>query len=70
MPIKNSEFEKFLGLTASQSAAAESISCKESLVSAIRNGRREVSKGLAKTIVDKHPQIDLYSLLFPSDQAA
>ena len=67
----NNEFERFILLAGSVSAASLLVdNCSKGLISHIRTGKREVSKSLAKQIIDIYPEISLSGLLYPSEQAA
>ena len=66
----NSEFEKFITVAGGPGSASKALACTEGLISHIRTGKRDVSKALAKSIIDKYPEISLHSLLFPNGQPA
>ena len=68
----NRELEKFLLMVGGPKAASALLdNCSTQLISHIRNGKREVSKGIAKQIIDNYPEISLSRLLYPeTDKAA
>lgn len=62
----NKEFEKFLTMAGGPSGASSMLDgCSKQLISHIRSGKREVSKKLAKQIIDLYPEISLSRLLYP-----
>jgi len=66
----NKEFERFIALSGGVLSASKQLdNCSKQLVSHIRTGKRDVSKKLAKQIIDKYPEISLIGLLYP-EQAA
>jgi len=67
---KNTELNKLIKIHGSQAKAARAIGCTEVAISQVVTGKREMPKLLAKTIVDKFPQISLYALLYPGAKAA
>ena len=64
MKKANAEFQKFLVITGGGIRSARAIGITPVKISHITTGRREVSKDIAKRIIDKYPQISLYNLLF------
>ena len=66
----NPEFERFIVMAGGAAEAARRHNIPESLISLIRHGKRDVSKNLAKQIIDAYPnEFSLTRLLFP-EQAA
>jgi len=62
----NAEFEKFIQLVGGVKPAKDVLGCSLVLVQSIRNGNREVSKPMAKQIIDAYPgEISLAKLLYP-----
>ena len=66
----NTEFEEFVQKAGSAANAARMLGCSESLISLIRSGTNQVSKKIARKIVDLYPEMSLTRLLFPEDKAA
>ena len=68
----NAEFEKFIQLAGGVEQARDILQCKPVTIRSIRNGHREVSKSLAKQIIDAFPgELSLSKLLYPeTDEAA
>ena len=67
----NTEFEKFLRVAGGADEAAKILDCSLVSIRSIRNGNREVSKSMAKKIIDAFPNEFLLSqLLYPKDTAA
>ena len=62
----NPEFERFVVRAGGPAEASRRHNIPESLISLIRNGKREVSKNLAKQIIEAYPnEFNLSLLLFP-----
>lgn len=62
----NPEFERFIRRAGGAAEAARRHNIPESAISLIRNGKREVSKNLAKQIIEAYPnEFNLTLLLFP-----
>lgn len=64
----NAEFEKFIQLSGGTDKAKEILDCSLILIQSIRNGNREVSKTMAKKIIDAFPgELSLARLLYPEE---
>ena len=62
----NAEFEKFIQLAGGVDHAQAILQCRPVTIRSIRNGHREVSKPLAKQIIDAFPgELSLAKLLYP-----
>lgn len=68
----NTEFEKFIRLAGGVEQAQEILGCSSVLIRSIRNGNRNISKPMAKQIINAFPlDLSLAKLLFPeADEAA
>jgi len=66
----NIEFEKFIEMAGGTVIAGKIINCTMGQISHIRTGRRDVSKNVAKLIIDKYPELSLEKLLFPDGEQA